>query len=51
MLAVLRRLGERCSDLSEQYIPDPYVIAIVLTFVAVAAALGTGAGPRQTMTA
>ena len=51
MLAVLRRLGERCSDLSEQYIPDPYVIAIVLTFVAVAAALATGAGPQRTMTA
>ncbi len=51
MLAVLRRLGERFSDLSERYIPDPYVIAIALTFVAVAAALATGAGSRQTMTA
>jgi short-chain fatty acids transporter len=51
MLAIVRRLGERCSDLSEEYIPDPYVIAIVLTFVAVLAALATGAGPRQTMTA
>ncbi|WP_440764808.1 TIGR00366 family protein [Natronorubrum sp. DTA7] len=51
MLTFLRRLGERCSDLSEEYIPDPYVIAIVLTFVAVAAALGTGAGPQETMNA
>jgi short-chain fatty acids transporter len=49
MLSVLRRLGERCSDLSEEYIPDPYVIAILLTFVASAAALLTGAGPRQTL--
>ncbi len=51
MLSILRRLGERCSDLSEEYIPDPYVIAIVLTFVAVAAALATGTGPQQTMRA
>jgi len=51
MLHVLRRLGERFSDISEEYIPDPYVIAILLTFVAVAAALTTGAGPRQTMEA
>ena len=51
MITVLRRMGERFSDLSERYIPDPYVIAIVLTFVAVAAALGTGAGPQQTMRA
>ena len=51
MITVLRRMGERFSDLSERYIPDPYVIAIVLTFVAVAAALATGAGPQQTMRA
>lgn len=51
MISVLRRLGERCSDLSEEYIPDSYVIAIVLTFVAVTAALATGTGPRQTMNA
>lgn len=51
MLTFLRRLGERCSDLSEKYIPDPYVIAIILTFVAVVAALATGSGFRQTMTA
>ena len=49
MLTVLRRLGERFSDLSEEYIPDPYVIAIVLTFIATASALATGAGPRETM--
>ncbi|WP_335999392.1 TIGR00366 family protein [Halorientalis halophila] len=49
MLAILRRLGERCSDLSEEYIPDPYVIAILLTFVAAAAAIATGAGPREIM--
>ncbi len=51
MLGGLRRFGEYTSDLSERYIPDPYVIAIVLTFVAVAAALATGASPRETMTA
>lgn len=49
MISFLRRLGERFSDLSERYIPDPYVVAILLTFVAVAAALATGAGPRRTM--
>ena len=49
MLAILRKLGERCSDLSEEYIPDPYVIAILLTFIASGAALLTGAGPRQTL--
>jgi short-chain fatty acids transporter len=51
MLSILRSLGERCSDLSEEYIPDPYVIAIVLTFVASGAALFTGATPRETLTA
>jgi len=51
MLTILRQTGERFSDLSERYIPDPYVIAIILTFVAVAAALATGAGPQQTMRA
>jgi short-chain fatty acids transporter len=51
MLSVLRRFGELCSDLSEEYIPDPYVIAILLTFVASAAALVTGAGPQETLVA
>ncbi len=51
MLDILRRLGERLSDLSEKHIPDPYVIAIVLTFAAVAAALATGAGTQETMRA
>ncbi len=51
VLSLLRQFGERCSDLSEEYIPDPYVIAIVLTFVAGAAAMATGAGPRATLTA
>jgi short subunit fatty acids transporter len=51
MLSLLRRFGERCSDLSEQYIPDPYVIAIVLTFVATLAALVTGATPREALSA
>jgi short-chain fatty acids transporter len=49
MLSLLRRLGERCSDLSEEYIPDPYVIAILLTFIASGAGLATGAGPRETL--
>ncbi len=51
MLSLLRRFGERCSDLSEAYVPDPYVIAILLTFVAAGAALVTGAGPQTTLTA
>jgi len=51
MLRVLRTVGERCSDLSEEYIPDPYVIAILLTFVAGGAAVITGSGPRATLTA
>ncbi|QLH83061.1 TIGR00366 family protein [Halosimplex pelagicum] len=51
MLDLLRRSGERCSDLSEEYIPDPYVIAIVLTFVASGAALATGSGPGETLRA
>lgn len=51
MLDVFRTFGERCSDLSEEYIPDPYVIAIVLTFVASVAAVVTGSGPRETVTA
>ncbi|MDS0260971.1 TIGR00366 family protein [Haloarcula sp. S1CR25-12] len=51
MLALLRRFGELCSDLSEEYIPDPYVIAILLTFIASAAALLTGAGPQETLVA
>lgn len=51
MLSSLRRFGERCSDLSEAYVPDPYVIAILLTFVATGAALATGAGPKTTLTA
>ncbi len=44
-------MGERFSDLSERFIPDPYVVAILLTFVSVAAASATGAGPRQTVRA
>lgn len=51
MLNILRRFGERCSDLSEAYIPDPYVIAIILTFVAGGAAVLTGSGPRETLSA
>ncbi|MES3516817.1 MAG: TIGR00366 family protein [Natronomonas sp.] len=49
MITILRRVGERFSDLSERFIPDPYVIAILLTFVAVGAALASGAGPQQTL--
>nr|WP_276277805.1 TIGR00366 family protein [Halomicroarcula sp. SYNS111] len=51
MLDLLRRFGGLCSDLSEEYIPDPYVIAILLTFIASTAALLTGAGPRETLVA
>lgn len=51
MIGALQRLGERFSDLSERYIPDPYVIAILLTFVAVAVAIVTGASPQGTMRA
>jgi short-chain fatty acids transporter len=51
MLGLLRRFGERCSDVSEEYIPDPYVIAIILTFVAAGAAILTGSEPREALTA
>lgn len=51
MFTILQAFGERCSDLSEEYIPDPYVIAILLTFVAVGAAMATGSGPQATLVA
>lgn len=43
-LNACRWLGEWFSDWSQKYIPDPYVIAIILTFIAFAAALATGSG-------
>jgi short-chain fatty acids transporter len=51
MIGALRSFGERCSDVSEAYVPDPYVIAIILTFVAAGAAVATGSGPRTTLDA
>jgi short-chain fatty acids transporter len=51
MLGFARRLGERFSALSYRFIPDPYVIAILLTFVALAAAIGTGATPTAAFSA
>jgi len=38
----LRGLGEWFSDWSLRYMPDPYVIAILLTFTTFGAALVTG---------
>jgi len=46
-----RRLGEWFSEWSLRYIPDPYVIGIVLTLLTVGAAVATGTGPKATMDA
>jgi short-chain fatty acids transporter len=42
----LRGLGEWFSDWSLRYMPDPYVIAILLTFTTFGAALVTGTAPK-----
>ncbi|MBX0325973.1 TIGR00366 family protein [Halomicroarcula sp. F13] len=47
----VRRLGEWFSDWSLRYIPDPYVIGILLTLLTVASALVSGSAPKETMDA
>jgi short-chain fatty acids transporter len=49
---ILRRVTRLCVRYAERYIPDPYLYALILTFVTVAAALAfTPAGPAQIVTA
>jgi len=45
VIGAVRSLGERFADFAMEYIPDPYVFAILLTILAFAGALGVGAGP------
>jgi len=45
----IRRLGEWFSEWSLRYIPDPYTIAIILTFLTFLGAIAAGTGPRATM--
>jgi short-chain fatty acids transporter len=47
----IKRLGEWFSDWSLKYIPGPYVIAIVLTFLTFGAALALGTSPKATLDA
>src|SRR6516162_1366538 len=45
---ILRRITRVCVHYAERYIPDPYLYALILTFVTVAAALVfTPSGPFQ----
>src|SRR5215831_6317043 len=49
---ILRRVTRICVRYAERYIPDPYLYALILTFVTVAAALVfTPSGPAQIVTA
>lgn len=45
VINTIRRIGEKFADFAIEYIPDPYVFAIVLTVIAFLGALGVGAGP------
>ena len=45
VIGTIRQIGERFADFALEYIPDPYVFAIVLTAVAFLGALGVGTGP------
>ncbi|WP_136686675.1 TIGR00366 family protein [Halorhabdus amylolytica] len=45
----IRRTGEWFSEWSLRYIPDPYTIAIVLTFLTFMGAIAAGTGPQATM--
>ncbi|MFC7155546.1 TIGR00366 family protein [Halomarina halobia] len=47
----VRRLGELAADLSLKYVPNPYVLVIILTVIAFAGALGVGASPTEAMDA
>src|SRR6266850_1240270 len=49
---VLRKITRACVRYAERYIPDPYLYALLLTFITVAAALiWTSASPAQIVTA
>jgi len=49
---VLRKITRACVRYAERYIPDPYLYALLLTFITVAAALiWTTASPVQIVTA
>src|SRR5215471_1970813 len=49
---ILRRVTRICVRYAERYIPDPYLYALILTFVTVAAALVfTPSGPVQIVNA
>lgn len=41
----LQRLGEKFADVAMKYVPDPYVLVIVLTLIAALSALLVGATP------
>jgi short-chain fatty acids transporter len=51
LLDSVGRVGEWFSEWSLKYIPDPYAIAIVLTFATFLAVLGIGEGPSTAMRA
>src|SRR5688500_18845850 len=49
---MLRALTRACVHYAERYIPDPYLYAVILTFITAGAALiWTGSGPAQIVTA
>jgi short-chain fatty acids transporter len=47
----IQRLGEKFADLALKYIPDPYVLVVILTALAFLGALGVGSGPQDVMNA
>jgi short-chain fatty acids transporter len=47
----IKRVGERFADFAMEYIPDPYVFAIVLTVLAFVGALSVGTGIRTALDA
>src|SRR5215472_18779017 len=50
--SILRRMTRLCVRYAERYIPDPYIYALILTFVTVAAALVfTPSGPFEIVNA
>lgn len=47
----IQRLGEKFADLSLKYIPDPYVLVVILTVLAFVGTLGVGAGVQESLNA
>jgi short-chain fatty acids transporter len=47
----LKKLGERSASISERIIPDPWILVVVLTIVAIGATLAVGSTPAETMNA